>query len=34
MNEDALILEIKQFLEKLSITIMQRNLNSSKSNRV
>ena len=34
INEDALILEIKQFIEKLSITIMQRNLNSSKSNRI
>ncbi|MBE6944368.1 MAG: hypothetical protein E7453_09005 [Ruminococcaceae bacterium] len=32
INEDALIQEMKQFLKMLSLTIMQRNLNSSKSN--
>lgn len=34
INEAALIQEIQQFLKMLSITIMQRNLNSSKSNRI
>lgn len=34
VNEDALIKEIEMFLAHLSLTIMQRNLNSSKSNHV
>lgn len=34
VDEDKLIEEIKQFINSLSLTIMQRNLNSSKSNRV
>jgi hypothetical protein len=33
-DEDALIQEIKEFLSSLSLTIMQRNLNSAKSNRI
>lgn len=34
IDEDALIKETEMFLEKLSLTIMQRNLNSSKSNSI
>lgn len=34
IDEEALIQEIKQFLGSLSLTIMQRNLNSAKSNRI
>ena len=34
VDEDALLKETATFLAKLSLTIMQRNLNSSKSNKV
>ena len=34
IDEDELLKEIKMFLEKLSLTIMQRNFNSSKNNTI
>lgn len=34
VDEDALIQETICFLDMLSLTVMQRNLNSSKSNRI